>query len=266
MAVPKETGQSRGTQIDWRKLFRAVAYVVAVAVHTVLVVIGLPLLGGYMDFGYGMMGLLAAAFLAPVVLAWIVVVAWLVKRARAGLGFPSHIRRLVKGPVVIALVACFLHGTCIRVLYDKIGHPPAERNARNAEWLLELTEHDLQHFYYTCGHLPEDLEELAKQRWDEEDPASRYRDPFTGWGSVRRQPLHYVRLDSTNALLYSVGPDLDDDKGEKEFTQEQVRYHKGAVEWKGRPFGNWLYEIYGVSAKLDGDITRRVSLRPQESK
>jgi hypothetical protein len=253
---PQESG-ARG--IDRHAALPAAAYVVAVAVHTVLVVMGLALLSGYRIFGYGLMGLLAAAFLAPVLFGWVVVVGHVVKRVRAGRGFPPHIRKLIRAPILIALVAFIFHITWAGVPY-RLRHPWAEKRAFQAEyWLERVVEQDLRRFHYKYGHFPEDLEDLADEWWEGWDPADVYGDPFTGPREASTEPLHYVRLAPTNALFYSIGPDLDDDKGEKEFTEDQLRYHKDCDEWRGMPFGDWLYERYDVSAKLDGDITRRLS-------
>jgi hypothetical protein len=220
---------------------------------------GLRLLAGFLNFFYGLMGLLGAAFLAPVVLGWIVVAARVAKLPGRGPCLPSHIRRSIERAVVITLVACLVHRGCIKVVFDRLSHPPAERHARRAEHQLQRVEQDLQRFHYKYGHLPKDLEGLADEWWEGLEPVDVYWDPFTGSLKASIKPLYYVQRDSTNALVYSVGPDLDDDKGEKEFTEDQLRYHKGALEWRGMPFGDWLYERYDVSAKLDGDIIRQIS-------
>jgi hypothetical protein len=233
--------------------------VVAVTVHTVLVVIGLTLLGGYRIFGYGLMGILAAAFLAPVVYGWVVVAVHVVRRVRAGLGFPPHIRKLIRAPILIGLATLFFYMGFAGYPY-RVRDPWAEKRAFQAEHLLErVVEQDLRRFHYKYGRFPEDLEELADEWWEGGDPARVYWDPFTGQGEESTEPLHYVLLAPTEALFYSIGPDLDDDKGEKEFTKEQLLYHKDCTKWRGMPFRDWLYDRYDVSAKLDGDITRQLS-------
>jgi len=243
--------------------FLAIAYVVAVAGHIVLVVIGLSLLVGYKHFGYGRMGLLAAGFLAPVLCGWFVVGVRVVRRVRAGSGFASHIRTLVVAPVLMALVAWFLYGVC-RTFPHPLRRSWAEYAVGRAETSLDGVEMGLRWFYHKYGRLPKDLEELAKAYFGEA-AVGVYRDPIVWDAGGSSTLIHYVQLDSTNILLYSVGPDLDDDRGEKEFTKDQLRYHKDSVEWRLVPFRNWLHKACGASAKLDGDITRRVTFPQRET-
>ena len=252
-----------------RRWFRTLAYLLAVAVHAVLVVNGWSFLieARYVEFR--LLYFLGVACLVPVLCGWAAIAVYLVaKRIRTHAPLSMRTRRLLDVPIVIALVALGCYRGYRVALYRITDGVAQRRFSSTRDSMLPLVEEHLRSFYDVFGRVPSDLPELEAERFGTDDTV--YMDPCSDLCGESRAPLHYVQLDDTTVLIYSVGPDCDDDKGEKEFTEDLFRYHWSNRPWQCMPFGMLLYKASGLSHKFDGDITRTVSFdrkptEPQEN-
>jgi hypothetical protein len=94
------------------------------------------------------------------------------------------------------------------------------------------------------GEYPSRLEDLADMLQDE------YRGFDDPWGNAYR----YGKLDDGRLVLYSLGPDGDDDGAEKEFDRVSLWYHRSSFPFNLMP--GFIYNLTYESklADIDGDI------------
>jgi hypothetical protein len=245
-----------------RRWFRTLAYLFAVAVHAVLVVNGWSFLieARYVEFR--LLYFLGIACLVPVLCGWAAIsVHLIVKQARTRVPLPKRTRRLILIAILVALAALGCYRGYRGILYAVTDGVAQKRFSLARDTVLPLVERNVRSFYRIFGRVPSDLPELEAESFgtNEGVPSVYYMDPCSDLSGRSRTPLHYVQLDDTTVLIYSVGPDCDDDKGEKEFTEDLFRYHWSYRPWRCMPFGMLLYKASGLSQKFDGDITRTVS-------
>ena len=242
-----------------QRFLRATAYVVGGALSSAIIFHGCSFANAFIQTDCGLLAAVAAACLVPVLCGYAVIATYRLKRARTGTPLSLCTRRLLKVPIVVALLAYFAFYAWEQFTYRMIT-PPAERLWYSTNYLLSRTERDMREFYSEHGRLPNDLEELATASAGERYPAVvRYLDFCSQVDGGVLRPVHYVQVDRDTALLYSVGPDGDDDKGEKQFTEDLLHYHPHSRPWATMPYGKCLFEVSGVSQKIDGDIIRTIS-------
>ncbi len=238
------------------------AYLLAVSLQAVLVVCGYSYLIEARHVEFKLLYFLGAACLVPVFCGWVAVIVHLVmKRIRTGARLSMVTLRLVDIAVLTALIATVCYRGYRAVLYRITDGVAQHRVSATREILLPFVEGDIRSFYKLFGRIPSDLRELeAELRGTSDLVASAYYiDPCSDLCGGSAVPLHYVRVDDNTVLIYSVGPDCDDDKGKKEFTEDLFRYHWSYRPWHCMPFGMVLYKVSGLSDKFDGDITTVIS-------
>jgi len=127
-------------------------------------------------------------------------------------------------------------------------------NATSAEklkWRITKMEMDIVNqllidFYSKNGDLPLDLALVCNDRCRP--------DPY-GDG----MDLCYRYLGAGKCVLYSVGPDGQDDKGEIELANDAVQYSSKVLPWPLMPFGEAIYSLSGYDSRLKGDIVMHVT-------
>jgi len=109
-------------------------------------------------------------------------------------------------------------------------------------------------FYFReKGELPANIEQLAAF----DNKVLNYPDPF----SDGKQPLGFVRLEGKKYLLYSIGPDGIDDKGELR-TAPDFNYNGYRFPWQVMVLGQSMRNALFPKNCFRGDIVEEREVTP----
>ena len=240
-----------------RRWLRLVGIVSLLGLHSIFLWSGIVLARSFVEFRDKAAGLGAILFLVPIGMAWLCAsVAVMRARRRAAESSDHALTRLGKW-LGMAALGCLMWSRLV-VIPERLDFSgawiPSRVNVTRGT--LALLEQDLRRFRRLHGRRPAELGELKELRDME------YVDPFSAlpWSQgACFKAVRYIEQPDGRVLLYSLGPDYDDDKGEKEYTDDLFRYSPHSAPWRYVPFvGPWLLKVTGEERKFDGDIIREV--------
>ena len=98
------------------------------------------------------------------------------------------------------------------------------------------------------GHFPDSIESLCNSKCRE--------DPYNP-----RHEFSYKILDHNMAIIYSIGPDGENNNGEPALDKKSIKYSTSSLPWMFMPFRNYIMRLSGFDKKLKGDIVRVVQIK-----
>lgn len=133
-------------------------------------------------------------------------------------------------------------------------HPVELSRSIRAEADIRVISRWVEEYRESNGHYPAGLRE-AIDFLPEDD--SLWQDPF---GDTYK----YRKLDDGRLVIYSLGPDRDDDGAQKEFDRASYRYSRRSYPFRSMPGFIYSLTYESTLADIDGDICLFLPYEPRK--